>query len=100
MAEHERNLVERGIIFRLVWDYLPLSPSLSPPPLVIARVMLVAGLLAMRQPSFEIRLCSEVVIYTSFVFPCFYASVLYTARLTRKITFRRPQKRSIYIYYI
>lgn len=50
MAEHERNLVERGIIFRLVWDYLPLPPSLSPPPLVIARVMLVAGLLAMRQP--------------------------------------------------
>lgn len=29
MAEHERNLVEQGIIFRLVWDYLP--PSLSLP---------------------------------------------------------------------
>lgn len=49
MAEHERNLVERGIIFRLVWDYLLPVPSL-PLARVIARVMLVAGLLAMRQP--------------------------------------------------
>lgn len=44
--------------------------------------------------SFEIRLCREVVIYISFVFPCFYASVLYTTRLTSRFVVRR----SIYIY--
>lgn len=42
----------RGIVFRLVRDYL-LSLSLLSSPRVIARIMLVAGLLAMRRLKYD-----------------------------------------------